>query len=39
MKTIFLYTFPLVVLLNACSGAVSAVTLQINPYEYTIEKR
>lgn len=39
MKTVFLYTFPLVVLLNACTGQRSAVALQVNPYEYTIQKK
>ncbi|HEY8896597.1 MAG TPA: gamma-glutamyltransferase [Niastella sp.] len=39
MKAVFLYTFPLVVLLNACTGQRSAVALQINPYEYTIQKK
>jgi gamma-glutamyltranspeptidase/glutathione hydrolase len=39
MKAVFLYTFPLVVLLNACTGQLSAVTSQINPYEYTIQKK
>jgi gamma-glutamyltranspeptidase / glutathione hydrolase len=39
MKAVFLYTFPLVVLLYACTGPRSAVTLQINPYEYTIQKK
>lgn len=39
MKAVFLYTFPLVVLLNACTGQRSAVTSQINPYEYTIQKK
>lgn len=39
MKAVFLYTFPLVVLLNACTGPRSAVTIQINPYEYTIQKK
>lgn len=39
MKAVFLYTFPLVVLLNACTGQRLAVTKQINPYEYTIQKK
>jgi gamma-glutamyltranspeptidase/glutathione hydrolase len=39
MKAVFLYTFPLVVLLYACTGPRSAVTLRINPYEYTIQKK
>lgn len=39
MKTVFLYTFPLVVLLNACTGQRLAVTNNINPYEYTIQKK
>ncbi|HUP10781.1 MAG TPA: gamma-glutamyltransferase, partial [Niastella sp.] len=39
MKAVFLYTFPLVVLFNACTGPRSAVTLQFNPYEYTIQKK
>jgi gamma-glutamyltranspeptidase/glutathione hydrolase len=39
MKAVFSYTLPLVMLLCACSGPRSAATLQINPYEYTIQKK
>lgn len=39
MKAIFLYTLPLVFLLNACSGPRSAGKRPINPYEYTIQKK
>jgi gamma-glutamyltranspeptidase / glutathione hydrolase len=39
MKAVFSYIFPLVIVLHACTGPRSAVTLQINPYEYTIKKK
>lgn len=39
MKSVFLYTFPLVILLYACTGPHSAATVQFNPYEYTIQKK
>ncbi len=39
MKAVFSYTLPLVMLCCACSGPRSAATLQINPYEYTIQKK
>lgn len=39
MKTVFSCTFPLVILLYACTGPRSAATVQFNPYEYTIQKK
>jgi gamma-glutamyltranspeptidase/glutathione hydrolase len=40
MKAFFLYSFPLVLILSACSGPRSATTsLPVNPYEYTIQKK
>lgn len=39
MKAFFLYTFPLVLLFNACSGPRSTTSLTFNPYNYTIQKK
>jgi gamma-glutamyltranspeptidase / glutathione hydrolase len=40
MKAFFLYSFPLVLVLTACSGPRSATTsVPVNPYEYTIQKK
>jgi gamma-glutamyltranspeptidase / glutathione hydrolase len=39
MKAFFLYTFPLVLLFNACSGPRSTTSLTFDPYNYTIQKK
>jgi gamma-glutamyltranspeptidase/glutathione hydrolase len=40
MKAFFLYSFPLVLVLSACSGPRSATTsVPVNPYDYTIQKK